>query len=497
MTSQVKWKLSAVRWRQRLLSGLHGATWGLLCGGAATTVFGITRWLQSLPNSPWWGAVGILGGVLCGLLIGLMRRADWHEAAKSIDNFYQLKDRTATALAFLGKSDDSAMRQLQIDDALQHLETVNATEVVPFRTHKSLPYAVAVSVLAVGTLLFSVWQQPVVAGPTAPLGVVVAQADRMAEELRKLEEFAKEEKQTDPQIEKLIDELKEKIDELKQPDVDQREALAKLSEMQAKLQAQQQQYDVAAVDAQMQAIAEALALAVSLSAVSKPLKEGKYDQVAEELDKLEMPQLDRQTEKTVKEKLAKLAEAMRDAGQAQLGQCTGDISEGLGEQGDKFKEGSKKLAGECRKQGRRKKLHDLLQSQCQCLGECKSECEGGNKSKGQSNKKGGKDWGLGASGNEPGELTPNLGGKQKEQLTGKLSEEGESEVESTQSPDGKQDAQRQYRQNYDKYRQISESVLDSEPIPLGHRQVIRRYFESIRPQGETTTESVPTETPKQ
>src|SRR5690242_7877211 len=36
------------------------------------------------------------------------------------------------------------------------------------------------------------------------------------------------------------------------------------------------------------------------------------------------------------------------------------------------------------------------------------------------------------------------------------------------------------------YEQLSESALDSEPIPLGHRQTIRRYFEMIRPQdGET------------
>ena len=28
---------------------------------------------------------------------------------------------------------------------------------------------------------------------------------------------------------------------------------------------------------------------------------------------------------------------------------------------------------------------------------------------------------------------------------------------------------------------MSDAVLDSEPIPLGHRQTIRRYFELIRP----------------
>ena len=29
-----------------------------------------------------------------------------------------------------------------------------------------------------------------------------------------------------------------------------------------------------------------------------------------------------------------------------------------------------------------------------------------------------------------------------------------------------------------------ERALDSEPIPLGHRQTIRRYFELIRPQND-------------
>jgi len=28
---------------------------------------------------------------------------------------------------------------------------------------------------------------------------------------------------------------------------------------------------------------------------------------------------------------------------------------------------------------------------------------------------------------------------------------------------------------------MSEAVLETEPIPLGQRQMIRRYFESIRP----------------
>lgn len=83
-----------------------------------------------------------------------------------------------------------------------------------------------------------------------------------------------------------------------------------------------------------------------------------------------------------------------------------------------------------------------------------------------------------------GERTPQLGNKDKQNLTGQQTDEGESEVETTHSPEGSQQAQREYRESYAKYRKISESVLENEPIPLGQRQTIRRYFESIRPSDE-------------
>jgi hypothetical protein len=51
-------------------------------------------------------------------------------------------------------------------------------------------------------------------------------------------------------------------------------------------------------------------------------------------------------------------------------------------------------------------------------------------------------------------------------------------------PEGRQTAARTYREQYQKYRRMTEAALNSEPIPLGHRQTIRRYFELIRPQND-------------
>ena len=67
--------------------------------------------------------------------------------------------------------------------------------------------------------------------------------------------------------------------------------------------------------------------------------------------------------------------------------------------------------------------------------------------------------------------------------------EGPSDVETSWSAEGRERARRSYREVYEEYRKLSEAVLDSEPIPLGHRQTIRRYFESIRPQKDDGTEA--------
>ena len=163
----------------------------------------------------------------------------------------------------------------------------------------------------------------------------------------------------------------------------------------------------------------------------------------------------------------------------------------------KFQEGANGLAGECKKQGRRKKLSDLLRKQCQCLSECKCECEGECKSTAASKKKGGKNWGLASSGNDPGDKTGKLKTGPKMQIKGKESNSGDIDVETIQSDEQQQQAARQYREKSDKYEQLAESVLSSEPIPLGHRQTIRRYFEMIRPQGNETQQVIDaTESPE-
>ncbi len=489
MGKTVQLHLQPVRVRQRLQRAVTIGGWGLLAGSLIGLIAAaLNFWLGPLGAS-WLPLAIAFVGAAAGMLAGWLWHHELREAAFAVDQHCRLKDRATTALEFAQREKSSVVCQLALADALSHLQGVNPRDVVPFRLPRVLPYAV-VALLATGLLVgLSVWNKPAIAEPPAALDVVVAQADRITEELKELEDFAKEEK--DREIEKLVEEIKQASEEMRKPGVDTREALAKLSEMQAALQQEQAKYNVAAMDAQLKAVGEALSLAEPLAEAGQALASGQYEKAAEMLEQMEQPKLDRQSEKAVKEKLEAAAKQMTDNEQSSLSKATGEMSQGLGGDGKKFSEGSKKLAGESRKQGKRKKLSDLLQKQCNCLSECKGECEceGNNKSLGKSNKKGGKNWGLGASGGELGERTAQLGGKKMEKITGKQSDEGDIEVETTHSPEGTQDAQRGYRENYAKYKKISESVLESEPIPLGHRQTIRRYFESIRP-NETEVDEV-------
>lgn len=482
--SELHARLQPVRSQQQWVWTLQCAAWGLLGASVLGLIASILR-LAGAPGLSPWAIVGILAaGPVIGAAVAFALCRSFHQAALAVDRHYDLKDRSATALAFLAKGVSSPVHELQISDALSHLSRVNPRDVAPWKLPRTLPFAGLLSVLAVALLLVSIGSQKVQAGPETN-DVVVAQADRAAEELKELEEFNKEE--NDPELEKLLKELKVKIDELKQPGVDPKEALAKLSEMQAALQEQQAQLNTPAMDAQFQAVGEALSLAEPLEAAGNALSAGEMEKAAEELEKLEKPELDRQTEKAVTEKLEAAKKQMDKTAMSKLSEAVGNITQGLSSgNGSKFKDGAKGLASEAKKQGKRKKLSDLLRKQCNCLGECKSECEGECKSTANGKGKGGNKWGLGASGNEPGDKTAKLATKPQMQLKGKQGEQGDVDVETTHSPEARQEAQRDYSNKFRKYQEINESVLDNEPIPLGHRQTIRKYFELIRPQeGET------------
>lgn len=473
--------LAPVRTRQQRLFLLRTASAGLLVSAAAGVLLGLVRTLGGWQLSVWAAPLILLAGPVLGVVIGVAYRRNWQGAAAAVDSHYQLKDRSVTALAFLTKPVDDALHELQVADASQHLAKVEPRQVVPLELPRSLFAGCAAMAMALALICWPK-MHAIEPPPPEPIPEIVAVAKSIEEDLKEFEEMARQD--GNKELEKLVNELKKKAEELQQPGVDEREALAKLSEMQAAISAQQAQYNVGLVDGQLQALGEAMSAAQSLDGAGKALQDAKYDKAAKELEAMEDPQLDRKEAKSLEEKLKQVAKGMGDVGLGQMSEAASEMAEGVNSGKGQFKKATREMAKEVRNHSRRKKLNDLLSAELDRLQERKCDCDRNSFVKGKQPQKSlspSSNFGMGTSGNVLGEKTSLLSQKNLEQLTGTPGD-GPSDMETTHSAEGRQQAARKYQEVYQKYRKMSDAVLDSEPIPLGHRQTIRKYFELIRPQ---------------
>jgi hypothetical protein len=478
MGDRILERLEPVRRRQLTLEVLRYAAIGLLASSLLGMTLGVLRWQGwGLGSTLVWAAVIVLAGPALGAFAGLVRGRPARAAAAAVDDHYQLKDRAVSAVSFMERGLATPVHALQLADAEEHLASLDPRRVAPFRIPAVMPMALGALVVALG-LLFWPRAGVVQARTPEPLENVLNTAEEAEASLEELDEAAKRE--NDPKLKELVQTLASAIEQMKQPGVDVKEALAKLSEMQAAIAAHQSQFNVGLVDTQMQALGEALASTQSLDGAGQSLQLGKYDRAADQLEAAD-PKFDRKELKTLKDKLGRAAKQIDEAGLADLSTATTELAESLEDAGGAHS-ALKKLSNLARAQGRRKRITDLLTLQTNNLSECKGKCNGGAKIRlKKKSTTPSSSWGRGISGNTEGDRTKLDSARKREQVQGQMGE-GDSETETTHMPEGRQTAARSYREQYQKYKRMTEAALNSEPIPLGHRQTIRRYFELIRPQ---------------
>lgn len=482
MPERILQALRPVRRRQLGILVSRAAGVGLVAGATITIYLGVMR-LIGRPISPMAPLAALVGLPLFSMAVAALAGRSWKGAAAAVDRHYGLKDRTITALAFSEKSETGPLHDLQVADAEAHLARVRAREVVPFRTPRSLAYGLGLVAVALTLLVWPLSPAKTIqAGETDPLPGIVEEAEKLKEEFKKIESLAKAEKSKE--LEELVKQLNDKVEEMKQPGVDVKEALAKLSEMQSMIVAQQAIYNVGMVDAQLQSLGAAMMTASTTEAAGQALQEGKFDQAAKELEKLEDPPVDKKEAKSLEEKLRQAAQASGEVGMGQMSDAASEMADGV-KSGNKakFQKGGRVVADLAKGQGRRKKIKEILDAELESLSECKGKCNSEIAMRGKKPEKSNspsENWGLGTSGNVIGDKTNLQSKREIKEITGAQGE-GPSEIETTHSPEGRQVAARQYKESYQKYKKMSESVLDNEPIPLGHRQTIRKYFELIRP----------------
>jgi hypothetical protein len=485
MPERIYRELRPVVRRQRAMLMLRAMLVGCVVGSLVGVYLGVMR-LIGRPVSPIVASSLLVGGPLFGLIVGAVSGWGWRRAARAVDDHYGLKDRSFTALAFLTGNDRHPIRELQLRDAESHLTKVSARDVVPFSIPRLLPYAVTLLVAAIALLSWPpLGSNKLQAASAEVLPGVKIVADKEEENLNEIEKFAHEE--NDKELEELAKQLQVEVKQMRQEGVDVKEVLAKLSEMQAAIaKTQQAQYNVGLVNAQLQSLGSAMMAANTTEAAGQALQEGKFDQAAKELEKLEDPPIDKKETKSLEEKLKQLAKAMGDVGLGNMGEATGEMAEAVKSSNKaKFKKATRELAGIAKGHSKRKRIKQILDGEIESLNESKGECNSEFAMRGKRPEKSlspSTNWGLATSGNVLGDKTNLQSKRDIKEITG-VEGDGPSEMETTHSPEGRQTAARGYRESYQKYKKMSESVLDTEPIPLGHRQAIRKYFELIRPEG--------------
>lgn len=481
--------LKDFRRRQRLQWVWRGASQGLQAGAVAGCVTAAGMLITDQRCPLWLPAVLSGGGCLAGVLWGSGRGVSLRQTARWLDESCGLKNRLETALQFVEGAAVDAIRLLQVEDAMQCVLRLNPEVLVPLRTPREWKRGVILT--AAGVLVALVSLAPV--RPVVP-GVVNAvleeQSSGLQRELQSLEEFQQQQPDTD--LKRLLESMNQNLQEMAEPGTTPREAFARLSEMEASLQEMQKRISESGTLESMKAIGEAMSLAEEMSKAGQALASGDLQRAEAELSKLGAPKLDRQTERAITDKLRQQQQqpsAQEPATSKAVAEAAGRMAEGL-ESGDsqKFQEGTRGLASEARRMANQQKLTELLQQQAMNLAQAKSDVESQARQVAQGQGKGGKKAGKGTAGNPQGAETGAKAAGRELRLSGENSGMGEAETEKSQGEQQEQVAEREYRQNVEKFEALSETALESELIPPGQKQLIRRYFQLIRPSSEPGSE---------
>ncbi len=512
----------------------------------ALLLWGVVRFFAGRPVVDGLSAFLLLGGgpLVTALfttfgLPGTVRSL-WRTALM-IDHHARTHDRfqTAYSLATRQPATRTPMEERALAECSRFIETFDPRPVIPVALPRAFWFA-PVPLISLATLALYVALgigQP----PRDP--ALEAAVARRADTLEKIAERLRQDpKASQPELEKIADEMKKSAARLKQeerqPDEQRlKSALKEISSLEAMLNAMKQaQHEGKISPGELSALAAALARGEPSRAAAESLKSGNLEQVAGELEKLleqlkqqgNASQALQQLAQSMQEQAAKLTEQEKNevarqmeqaaqgaqSGQPQLSQQSlqrlADLLRRAGQNGQGSSGSPQRAAnGKGGQPMTEKQLQDLITA----LENMKDGLRPGDgKSPGQSQNGQGEGqqslamveaFGQQPSGNPlPGQQPAGMPGGEHDaghpdklygdrsaaakqgdakRLEGLLGE-GESLQELTAAGGGSPArAERRYKELYDAMAPAAQETVEQENIPLGSRFYIRRYFENIRP----------------
>ncbi|QDS93284.1 hypothetical protein FF011L_20460 [Roseimaritima multifibrata] len=489
--------LGKIRMRLWWREVLKSATTGMMVGLVAATILSLMRWVifRSVPGMEW--TLPLLAAAVAAIW-ATGRKVTLQDAAKWIDHHYGMKDRALTALTFVQTAEnDSAAsdanlnvaEQLQVRDAIMHCRKIRPAECLPVISPSPFRESLLVLYLLIAAGLVYWGGSPrsakASAYPAASGDQVALLRSTVLEEFKQL---ASEDTGTD--LEPVAEKLETLLGELETEVNDQADWFAKLSEIEETLQEAEESLQISAED---EAVTEALADALSDTSATEPaaeaFREQDYEKAADALENAAEQSLQPAEKKSLAEKLKALEQEFAQQQSNSLQQASEELREGLEQQDPgKTESAMKKMASASRQQAAKQQQAAAMAAQMEQVAAAKNQGNGNRP--GDSTDKSDRSstmWGRGTAGDpDKGPETAMQSERRKEELTVSVGE-GASVTEKVRGTADQELATREYAEQFQRFQQQAEAVLEREDLPVGHRRTIQDYFRRIRP----TTEDSP------
>ena len=249
---ELKEALAPVKRRMRAQRVFLWAAYGLLAGAVCIVLIRLASFLFPFENAVWWGAAAAAAGPALFALAALCLPVKDVNAARQADAL-GLMARAQTALMLQG--DDTPMAQMQRQDTIESLRSIEPKRMLRFRAPALVWAGVAVCLALTGlSFLISNPQAQVLQAREQFRKDMTAQADKVDQATDNLDE-----KQTQtPETRKLLKELSQNLRDAQQ----RRDALEAVDQTERRIEKMQQRTASQALDAMKNAGLDSLAAAL-------------------------------------------------------------------------------------------------------------------------------------------------------------------------------------------------------------------------------------------
>lgn len=488
--------LRPIRRRLRIRHLYRAAFSGLLVGALLTLLHSVLSWQTGISETFPIVMVCIIPAAITAFA-GLTTLPGWEQAAAAADRRYGFKDRVLTALK-LSETDGPALANLQIQDAVHRLEDIYPEDVVRLEAPVLQGRAcAALLVLSFVLLLLPLRSASSNVPATAPSYVGQNAVQQLQEEMAALDQMAEESES--PELQVALEELRQAVARLDPQRTTARDALEAISQVQQRLKDLSREMNVAAVDRQLDHVADALAVTDAFRESAEALQRDALQKAADHLKDSQPAEIPPEQALAAAEKLADAAEKASEQDLPEWSDTLKQLSDAIAAgQTPEIEQQALQLAEHLEAQQELRSLQRSLDARVDALDQKKkltlnSNSEGNgmaanatglNRKEGKSDRQSNsssRKAGAKSTGNPLGEQTRLDATRQMARLQGKLNETGVTDQETTIETESNETASRQAVEVYSDYQKLSEAVLESEPVPLGQKELIRRYFEQIRP----------------